>query len=340
MAVTRNDVAKAAGVSPGVVSYVLNSGPRPVSPAARQRVMDAVDALGYKPDGLARSLRTGQTDTLGLILPDASNPFFAELARSIEDNAFAAGKSVLVCNSADDTARERAYLSTLLVKRVDGIILVSASREEDLTDVLRQGIPIVTMDRYRADTLVSTVRFDNRHAGYTAARHLLDHGHTYISFIAGPGSAPVSDERLNGYEQVMAESPTQTSVVHGAAFTFIGGYEAICVLMDRDEQPSAIVCSSDVQAVGAAAALREMGLRIPEDIALISIDGTSLAAYTHAPLTSVAQPTTQMAQLAVESVLQRGTETHTTLKGELVIRRSCGCNGYVQNPLSQAGPSQ
>jgi LacI family transcriptional regulator len=329
MAVTRNDVAKAAGVSPGVVSYVLNSGPRPVSPAARQRVLDAVQALGYKPDGLARSLRTGQTNTLGLILPDTSNPFFAELARSIEDNAYAAGKSVLVCNSADDTARERAYLSTLLEKRVDGIILVSTSGEEDLTDVLNQGIPIVTMDRYRAHTPVSTVRFDNRHAGYTATRHLITHGHTRISFIAGPGSAPVSDERLDGYEQAMAAAPAKTSVMHGASFTFLGGYEAIRALLDQNGQPSGVVCSSDVQAVGAAAALSENGLRIPEDIALISIDGTSLAAYTHPPLTSVAQPIPRMARLAVESVLRRGSETHTTLEGKLLLRRSCGCHVHV-----------
>lgn len=325
MAVTRNDVARAAGVSPGVVSYVLNSGPRPVSPAARQRVLNAVEALGYKRDGLARSLKTGQTDTLGVILPDASNPFFAELARAIEDNAYTSGKSVLVCNSADDITKERAYLATLVEKRVDGIILVSASGEEDLGDVFSRGIPIVTMDRYRAQGSVSTVRFDNHDAGYKATQHLLQHGHTRLLFIGGPGTAPVSHERFAGYEEAMTSTGASASAAHRASFTFDGGYEAVSALLEHNGQPHGVICSSDVQAVGAAAALRDKGLRVPEDIAMVSIDGTSLSAYAYPALTSIAQPVNQMAQLAVAYTLRRGMPSQTTLKGELVIRRSCGC---------------
>ncbi|MEE9095767.1 LacI family DNA-binding transcriptional regulator [Pseudarthrobacter phenanthrenivorans] len=325
MPVTRNDVAKAAGVSPGVVSYVLNSGPRPVSADTRQRVLNAVEVLGYKRDGLARSLKTGRTDTLGVILPDASNPFFAELARAIEGHAYSAGKSVLVCNSADDTDRERSYLSTLLEKRVDGIILVSASGEEDLTDVLSRGIPIVAMDRYRAHTGVSTVRFDNRHAGYTATRHLMEHGYTRIALITGPGSVPVSDERLQGYGEALTQDPGHPSYIQGAPFTFAGGYEAIQTLLKHSSLPSGIICSSDVQAVGATAALVEQGLLMPGDVALVSIDGTALTAFTNPSLTTMGQPIAQMARLAIEAVLHGGTATHATLKGQLTIRRSCGC---------------
>jgi LacI family transcriptional regulator len=325
MPVTRNDVAKAAGVSPGVVSYVLNSGPRPVSAGTRQRVLNAVEALGYKRDGLARSLKTGRTDTLGVIVPDASNPFFAELARAIEGRAYSAGKSVLVCNSADDTDRERSYLSTLVEKRVDGIILVSASGEEDLEDVLSRGIPIVAMDRYRARAGVSTVRFDNRHAGYTAMRHLMEHGHSHVALITGPGSVPVSDERLRGFKEALGGEPGHLATIQGAPFTFAGGYEAIQALLGHSSLPSGIICSSDVQAVGAAAALIEHGLRIPDDVALVSIDGTSLSAFTNPALTAMRQPIAQMARLAIESVLLNGPESHTTLKGELIIRHSCGC---------------
>lgn len=326
MPVTRNDVAKAAGVSPGVVSYVLNSGPRPVSAAARQRVLNAVEALGYRPDGLARSLKTGQTDTFGLVLPDASNPFFAELARAIEDAAFTAGKSVLVCNSADNTARERSYLSTLVEKRVDGIILASASGEEDLTDVLSRAIPIVSMDRYRADTKVSTVKFDNRHAGYEVTRHLLQHGHSRLALIGGPQYAPVSGERLQGCsEAVAAAHGGDLSVIHDAPFTFAGGYEAARAIMKSRTVPTGIVCSSDVQAIGASAALRSAGLRVPEDAALGSIDGTTWAAYSYPSLTSVAQPIGEMARLAVESLLSPNADSHTTLKGTLIPGQSCGC---------------
>ncbi|MEZ2391773.1 LacI family DNA-binding transcriptional regulator [bacterium RCC_150] len=325
MIVTRNDVAKAAGVSPGVVSYVLNSGPRPVAPATRQRVLDAVSALGYLPDGLARSLRTGQSDTLGVILPDAANPFFAELARSIEDAAYSSGKSVFVCNSADDLARERKYLGTLVEKRVDGIILVSTSGEEDLNDVLSVRIPIVAMDRYRLQASISTVRFDNSHAGDLATTHLVEHGHSQIHMIGGPISAAVSDERIVGYRRAMRRSGLQPLDVCSAPFTFEAGYKAATTLLDREGSTTAIVCSSDVQAIGAAAALHEHGALTPADIALTSIDGTSIGRFMRPDLTTIKQPTTRMAKLAVEAVLRPETETHHVLMGRLVVGRSCGC---------------
>ncbi|WP_426007313.1 LacI family DNA-binding transcriptional regulator [Paenarthrobacter sp. NyZ202] len=323
--VTRNDVAAAAGVSPSVVSYVLNGGPRPVSVAARQRVLDAVSLLGYRPNGLARSLKTGQTNTLGLILPDASNPFFAELARGIEDRAYEAGKSVLVCNSADDTVRERFYLETLVEKRVDGIILVSASWDEDLSDVLSRKVPVVTMDRYRAESQVSTVLFDNEHAGYEVTRHLLGHGHRRLALISGPRTAPVSSERLEGCRQAMGPGAEALLVVHDTAFSLAGGYRAAESLLSGTDTPTAIVCSSDVQAIGASAALRNHGMRIPEDVALGSIDGTALAEYSSPSLTAVAQPIARMADLAVQSVLGREAKAHHTLKGMLLIGKSCGC---------------
>ncbi|MGN6405257.1 LacI family DNA-binding transcriptional regulator [Sinomonas sp.] len=325
MAVTRNDVAKAAGVSPGVVSYVLNSGPRPVSAATRQRVLEAVVALGYKRDGLARSLRTGRSDTLGVILPDASNPFFAELARAIEDSAFRAGKSVLVCNSADDIERERSYLKTLAERRVDGIILVSASGEEDLSDVLDLRIPIVTMDRYRAETAVSTVRFDNRHAGYVASKHLIEHGHELITIISGPHSTSVSEERISGYLQALAEAGLEPLPVEAARFTFSGGYEAMTACLKLKTVPTAAVCSSDVQAIGALAALADDGGHAPARMALVSIDGTRLARFTRPVLTAVRQPVEVMADLAVRTAIEPDGEIHRTLQGELVAGGTCGC---------------
>ena len=147
MAVTRNDVARRARVSPGVVSYVLNDGPRPVAKETRKRVLDAVKELGYRPDGLARSLRIGRTRTLGLVLPDASNPFFAELARAIENAAYARGHAVMVCNSADDSTREHTYIQSLADRRIDGLILISATSSQDLSDVTGISIPVVALDR-------------------------------------------------------------------------------------------------------------------------------------------------------------------------------------------------
>lgn len=326
MAVTRNEVARAAGVSPAVVSYVLNDGPRPVSAAARARVLEAVALLGYRRDGLARSLRVGRTHTLGLVVPDATNPFFAELARAIEDAAYRRGYAVLVCNSADDVVRERAYIESLAERRVDGLILVSATEDQDVSDLTGLSIPVVALDRSPDAAPISTIRTRNEQAAYAGTRHLIEHGHRRIGLIAGPGRG-VSDDRAAGWRRALAEHGLDEGPLVRAEFGFDGGRRAVFDLLASAHPVTAVLAASDVQAVGATGALHARGLHVPSDIAVVAIDGTRASANTVPPLTTVAQAIGAMAEAAVEHLIERPAEViHWTFDNELVVRESCGCH--------------
>jgi LacI family transcriptional regulator len=338
MAVTRNDVAALAGVSSAVVSYVLNDGPRPVSESARARVLAAVDALGYKPDGLARSLRMGSTRTLGLIVPDASNPFFAELARAIEDEAFARGYAVLVGNSADDPGRERAYISNLAERRVDGLIFVSAATDQRWDDLTRLRIPVLAVDRSPDASPVSTIRSDNDHSAYAGTEHLLSHhGHRRVGFIGGP-VASVTDDRRNGWARALSDGGGIAADEVQVPFTFAGGWRAAEALLGADDPPGAVLVSSDVQALGLLSWASAHAIAIPGDLAVVSIDGTDAGQYAAPALTSAAQPLVAMASAAVAEITKAIRDphepVHLTLRSELVIRRSCGCSADSATPLA------
>ena len=342
MAVTRNEVARAAGVSPAVVSYVLNDGPRPVSAAARARVLAAVAQLGYRRDGLARSLRVGRTHTIGLVLPDATNPFFAELARAIEDEAFRRGYAVLVCNSADDPVRERAYIESLAERRIDGLIIVSAAEDQDVSELTGLAIPVVALDRSPDAAPVSTIRAENEAGAYLGTAHLIEHGHRRIGLIAGPGRG-ISDARATGWRRALLDHSLEPGPVARAPFNFAGGHAAGAEMFAREAPPTALLAESDVQAIGAMSAIRRMGVRIPEDIAIASIDGTQAGAFAVPPLTSVAQAIGRMAAAAIEHLIERPDDVvHRSFSNALIVRESCGCTdaaGRRQNvgPAASAG---
>lgn len=330
MAVTRKDVAREAGVSPGVVSYVLNNGPRPVSAESRRRVLEAVQRLGYLRDGSARSLRMGRTQTIGLVIPDVSNPFFAELARAIEDAAYRRDHALLVCNSANAVEREQSYVQSLAERRVDGLILVSASEDQDLSGLTRLAIPVVALDRPPQSGTVSTIHARNHHAAYAGTEHLIGHGHSRIALIAGHGHG-VSGERLAGWRQALAHHALPEGVIVRSSFTLAGGYEAGTALVSSRDRPKAVVVASDVQAIGALGAIREHGLKVPEDLAVVSIDGTQAAGYAAPPLTTVAQQITPMSEAAVDHLLTRPDDlVSLTFDNELVTRASCGCRSARQ----------
>lgn len=324
MAVTRNDVARAAKVSPGVVSYVLNDGPRPVSAAARKRVLDAVEALGYRPDGLARSLKVGRTKTLGLVVPDASNPFFAELALAIEDAAYARGYAVMMCNSADEVERELTYITSLAERRIDGLVLVSAIAGQDLTAVTSLQIPVVALDRSPDDSPVSTIRSANHDGASLGTDHLIGHGHCTVAFVAGP-DASVSDARRLGWKRALTAAHATAGIEIAAPFTYAGGRYAAERLIAKGRVP-AVLASSDVQALGLISGLTAVGLRVPDDVAVVSIDGTMAGLYSIPALTTIAQPIREMGESAVFHLIDNPGETiHRVLPNDLVIRSSCGC---------------
>jgi LacI family transcriptional regulator len=325
-AATRKDVASLAGVSPAVVSYVLNDGPRPVAGPTRERVLAAVQELNYRPDGLARSLRLGSARTIGVVVPDAVNPFFAELTNAIETAASARGYGVLVSTTANDPDRELAVVQNLVERRIDGLIFMSSEKRHGLEDLLGLDIPVVALDRLTGEAPVSTVQTRNELGALTGTNHLLWHGHLRIAFLGGPDPT-VTRARRAGWREALRRAGADAEVETVAPFTFEGGWAATRELFAGGARgvTGMLVCS-DVQAIGALKALDELGLRVPDDIALISFDGTTISQYTKPALTSIVQPISAFGEQAVAIIVDSpGTVQHVLLDGVLEVRLSCGC---------------
>ncbi len=325
------DVALEAGVSVGTVSRVLNNGR--VSPERRARVERAIVTLNYRPNALARSLRTHQSRTLGLVIPDITNPFFSELAYHVEVAAAEAGYWVIV-GSAITARREREYLEAVVERRVDGLILVPHRRLVDHVASLGD-VPLVVVDREIEgfDVISSDAR------GGTAAciAYLTELGHSVIGCVAGPQDVLPARQRYEQYVELVepllreAGVPVSDYVCFGQ-FDYRSGFEALMTLAGRTPRPTAVVTSSDQQAIGALRACANIGLRVPADMSIVGFDDVSLAELVEPRLTTVHQDIESMAQHAVQRVLERlampRDSPHTphadVLPTELVIRDSCG----------------
>ncbi len=333
MGVTRDEVARRAGVSSAVVSYVLNGGPRPVAAATRARVLEAMRELDYRPNGVARALRARRTNALGLIIPDSSNPFFAQLARAIEDAAQERGFNLLVGNAADDPEREVRYVRTFVERRVDGLLLISSGdAAETLAELDLSRTPLVVVDRMPSSPPAAVIVADNEIGGRLATRHLLEHGHEVVGCIAGPSHLTPSDDRRRGFLAVLHEAGLQVdpNLVVRAPFARDAGYRVARRMLRVRPRPTAIFASSDTQAIGALRAAFEEGLHVPGDIAVIGFDGIPEAHYTLPSLATVVQPIAAIARLTVDKVLARITDrdapaTTDVLPVRLLPGGSCGC---------------
>ncbi len=330
---TRDEVARLARTSAAVVSYVVNGGPRPVAPATRQRVLEAIEQLGYRPNGLARALRAQRSRTLGLVVPDTSNPFFAELAHAIEDASYRAGYTLLVGNASDQPTRETAYLKAFVESRVEGVLLASTgSASASIMELSQLGAAVVVIDRRLPTVPAATITTDNESGGYMATRHLIEHGHGTVACIAGPSDVTPSADRHRGWARALAEAglPSGSELLIRSAFNEAGGYRAAKQLFQQQVTPGALFISSDTQAIGAMRAAWECGLEIPDDVALVAFDGITAAGFTTPGLATVAQPIHVLGHHAVarlmERIAGRSTEpTEDTLAVSLVKRGSCGC---------------
>lgn len=329
--VTITDIARRARVSPSTVSHVIN-GTRPVSPAARRRVEAAVAATGYRPNPLARSLRSGRTHTLGLLLPDSGNPFFAEVGRAIQLAAFDAGLAVFLCNTENDPERERQAVAELVRARVDGLVLVAVDgRGDALRTLARHGVPVVVMDRERPELPLDTVLTDHRDGGRQATRHLAALGHRRIGFVAGPAGLSPSELRLAGHRDALAAAglPAERSLVRHGDFHPESGRAAARALLALPRPPTAIVAANDLMALGVLRAAADAGRQVPRDLAVVGYDDIELAAYTVPPLTTVAQPRREMGREAVRLLANRLAARHlppqqALLPVTLTVRQSCG----------------
>lgn len=328
------DVAERADVSVTTVSHVVNE-TRHVSDELRERVEEAMDALGYRPNRLARSLRRGETYTIGVVVPDSSNPFFAEVARGVEDTSFAQRYSVILCNSDGDLEKELFYANVLTAKQVDGILFVAAGvSTEHIRTLQKQQVPLVVVDREIPDVSVDEVLTDNVHGGEMITRHLIDLGHRRIGCITGPSDVTPSAHRVTGYCRALEEAslPFDEEIVLKGDFQYEGGYRGAQRLLMMDDPPTAIFACNDLMAVGVIRAAREMGWRVPADLSVVGFDDVRLASFTSPPLTTVAQPKYEMGVVATELLLERMDSRdqppqHRLLETRLVVRQSTARRG-------------
>lgn len=324
------DVAERAGVSVTTVSHVINE-TRVVSPESRQRVAAAMDELGYQPNALARSLRRKETYTLGVIVPDSADPFFAEIVRGIEDTSFQRGYTITLCNSDSDLDKELLYTNALTEKQVDGILFLAAGGKstEHIHSLHKRRMPLVVVDRQTQNMTLDSVQIDNAWGGWAATRHLVELGHRRIGCITGPSDLTLSAERVTGYRRALQEgrlSVDERLIVKGD-FQYESGYQAAHYFLAMADPPTAIFACNDLMAVGLVSAAQALGRRIPADLAVVGFDDVRLASFINPPLTTIAQPKYDIGRIATTMLLERISNPdmsprQRTLKTELIVRRS------------------
>ena len=324
--VSIKDVAEAAGVSTATVSRVLSNGLH-VRPEVRERVMAAVERLGYRPNLVARSLRAQQSNTIGLIVSDISNPFFTALSRAVEDTAYEQGFSVLLCNTDEDPEKEAIYLNLMRDTSVAGAIMSPTRKTVANFAESNLPLPIVVVDRFISNGDVDTVLLDNVDAAYRLITHLIERGYRRIAALCSEMSTGL--ERQVGYEKALR--------AHGLApkseyMKYVppkseAGYAATLKMLDVAEPPDALFTINSLIAEGALQAIRERNLTIPDDIALVTFDDTTWSSLVQPPITLIAQPTYEIGKTAAELLIQRiadpGRPTRQViLKGQLLVRGS------------------
>lgn len=327
--VTISDVAELAGVSYQTVSRVINNNPN-VSVATRQRVQEIVAETGYRPSHIARSLVTARTATIGLIVPDISNPFFSAVARGADQIASENGYSILLCNTGEDASREIDLLNLLHERYVDGVILCG-SRLEDvpLKKALSQFRAKVLLNRCLSDGTIPAVLVDDALGGYMITQHLLQIGHKAVGFVAGPTASYSGNQRLKGYKKALAGAdiePRPGWVQHGLPTT-TAGEEATNLLLNANPELSALFCFNDLVALGALRQCAALGRRVPTDIAVTGFDDILLAGVVSPALTTCHVPRAEMGSQSVMMLLDCIDDEidrcdKIVIKPELVIRNS------------------
>lgn len=325
------EVAERAGVSPATVSRVLN-GRATVAEAKREEVLAAVNELGYRPNRTASNLRRQRAQMIGVVISDIENPHFTQMVRAVEDAAYRRGYRVLLCNTDEDPAKQRDYLGVLAAERVAGAIISPTEADApEISELIDQGTSVVAYDRAVRDRRADAVLSANVDGARMGVQHLIACGHRNIGFISGPTRIETAAERLSGYDETMAAARLRPLVAFGD-FRFDGGVQATRELLARDA--TALLVANNLMAVGALRSIKEAGLRVADDVAVVSIDDPPWAELTDPPLTTLAQPVRHMADAAVELLLGRLDGTRKRRKRqvfpfELHHRGSCCEKGDV-----------
>ncbi|AXF78519.1 DNA-binding transcriptional regulator CytR [Erwinia tracheiphila] len=314
---TMRDVAKKAGVSTATVSRTLMN-PDKVSAATRQKVEEAVIAVGYSPNGITRNARRTESRTILVIVPNICDPFFSEIIRGIEVVAADRGYLVLIGDCAHQTCHEQSFLNLIMTRQVDGMIMLGSQLPFESTPEERQNLPPMVMaNEFAPELELPSVHIDNLTAAFEAVNHLLKLGHSRIACIAGPHDMPLCQYRLQGYIQALQRHGivAEPRYIARVDFTFDAGATAMKQLMALPAPPDALFCHSDILALGAMAQAKNMGLRIPQDLSLIGFDDIELSRYSDPPLTTVIQPRFNIGREAMSLLLEQ-------LQGKMVSNGS------------------
>lgn len=323
------DVAREAGVSIATVSKILN-GKGKISPSTKRRVLEVIERLGYQPNLLASALTGKRTYTFGLLIPDVANPFFAEVARSVEDRGQALGFTVILCSTDNRDDRLARYLAVLRQKRVDGLIIGTGVDDPRLLAALKEeGLPFTLIARDLPSLPVTSVRVDDFVGGYLAAQHLLELGHRKMVVLTESMTVMSSQERVRGFRQALEEAGVAFAdvAVHTCAARVDEGRRKALKVLDAADRPTAIFAGNDLIAIGVLQAAKEKGMTVPDDLSVVGFDNTVLGTICDPPLTTVAQPIEEMGKQVVDLLLRElGGEAEVKqrviLRPELIVRAS------------------
>lgn len=301
MKVTIKDIAKATGLSPATVSLVLNNRPSRIAEATRARILSTAREMGYRPNSAAASLRTNRSYTLGLIIPDIQNDYYATYAKGMEDACAECGWNMIFCSTNNSPTRERQAIESLLTKNVDGIALVATPSKGDENDfiadrelILSMKTPLVQMDLTAYKEPVNAVISDHKKGGYMATRHLIALGHRKIAFITGPSSFEGSQSRLAGCKKAFKDNNLSwdDDLVYTGNYSYASGLDGMDYLSDKDF--TAVFAFNDLMACGVYCGLEKYGLSVPEDVSVIGYDDHFISSILSVPLTTIRQPIYEM----------------------------------------------
>lgn len=327
--VTRKEVAERAGVSVAVVSYVVNNGPRPVSPETQAKVEQAIKELGYYPNELARSLSRKQTSTIGLIIPNLTNPVYAEIAENLEKICTAEGYTLMLSGTGRDPVKEQKLAEALRSKQVDGVVIIPSQASQNIFAPFQQAhIPTVVLEHDLPDT--HCIAIDDRQGGRLATQHLLSLGHRRIAMIKRKTHSTLSYLREVGYRETLEESgiPLDPALIVESRAGHAAGYVAMQQLLALPDPPTAVFTHNDVLATGGMRAIFDAGLAVPTDISVVGYDDTIITSFLNPPLTTVKFPVREMGCRAGKIILELIQEPNSlpaetiTLPVELVVRGS------------------
>ena len=326
---TMKDVAEMAGVSTATVSRALMN-PEKVSTPTRQKVEQAVLAVGYSPHALSRNIKRNESRTILVIVPDICDPFFADVIQGIEQTAAQQGYLVLIGDCAQQNQQERTFVNLIITKQIDGMLLLGSNLPFDASKEEQRNLPPMVMaNEFAPELELPTVHIDNLTAAFEAVHYLHQLGHRQIACVAGPEQMPLSHYRLQGYVQALRRNgiTVESSYITRGDFTYEAGAQALTALMAQPKPPTAVFCHSDVMAIGVLSQAKKMGLRVPQDLSIVGFDDIALAKYLHPSLTTVHYPIEKMARRAARLALQihSGSDVapqNNRFSAELILRDS------------------